>query len=312
MGAALVAGTAASIAACSSPDSTSPASDAGGSDGGAAKDSAEVLSGVTVSGEVGQEPSIALSAPLSFTGSHSALVSSGSGTVVTEDSTIITRSAFFDPSTGDLLASQWASSAFGVFQVNAETIGPEAATFFVDKTAGSRFLMAGEAGGQQVIQVGDIDGVALQRADGTAEPLPPELPSFTLGEDGSPTLDAPPTGPAPTAQITALAQRGSGREAAVGDTLVMHYRGWTWEGEEFDSSWGRGTPFSFVLGQGQVIEGWDSGLVGVAAGSQVVLALPPAVAYGNEGESTSELAGKTLLFVADVLYVASPSALEVQ
>src|SRR5690625_6332175 len=78
----------------------------------------------------------------------------------------------------------------------------------------------------------------------------------------------------------------------------MHYTGWTWsDGEQFDSSWERGAPFSFVQGAEQVITGWDEQLLDVPVGSQVMLVIPPEDAYGDQGE----LAGETLVFVIDIL-----------
>src|SRR5699024_11741363 len=75
------------------------------------------------------------------------------------------------------------------------------------------------------------------------------------------------------------------------------------DGSQFDSSWERGAPFGFVLGQGQVITGWDESLVDAAVGSQLMLVIPPSEAYGDQGE----LAGETLIFVVDVLDAARPA-----
>ena len=103
--------------------------------------------------------------------------------------------------------------------------------------------------------------------------------------------------------------RGTGEPTSAGDTLTMMYTGWNWDtGEQFDSSWDRGAPFSFVQGQGQVIAGWDENLLDIPVGSQVMLVVPPVDGYGEE-EPTDEnpLGGQTLLFVIDVLN-AQPAA----
>src|SRR5699024_12630017 len=95
-----------------------------------------------------------------------------------------------------------------------------------------------------------------------------------------------------------------GDTARKGDYLTMQYTGWKWsDASQFASSWERGAPFGFVLGQGQVITGWDESLVDAAVGSQLMLVIPPSDAYGDQGE----LAGETLIFVVDVLDAARPA-----
>lgn len=100
---------------------------------------------------------------------------------------------------------------------------------------------------------------------------------------------------------------GDGPVTEAGQTLVMHYSGWKYsDGDSFDSSWERGAPFAFVLGQGQVIAGWDGPLAGQKVSDQLLLVIPPAEAYGEKGTSQSELAGETLIFVADILDAVAP------
>lgn len=309
------------LGACSGSSSrevngATQASDSGGkaaSDGGGDKrDEAHVLDGVKVTSGFGEDPALEFDAPLEFSEFHSAVVSEGDGAAIVEGDFIVTRSAYFDPESGDVLASQWEEGSYSPFKVDTKSVGDTATEFFTGLKEHARFLMAGVAGTQKqkVLQVGDVVGVALKRADGARKDLPPEVPAYTLAEDGAPELGGKPEGAAPASMLIAPAIEGAGPAAKKGDTLVMHYRGWDWEtGEEFDSSWGRGAPFSFRLGEGQVIKGWDEGLVGAKQGSQVALILPPASAYGDAGEGNQHpLAGKTLFFVADVLYVASPEA----
>jgi FKBP-type peptidyl-prolyl cis-trans isomerase len=74
---------------------------------------------------------------------------------------------------------------------------------------------------------------------------------------------------------------GSGDGVATGDTVAVHYIGATQDGVRFDSSYERGEPFSFTVGQGKVIEGWEKGLIGMKAGGQRVLVIPSDMAYGN-------------------------------
>lgn len=94
---------------------------------------------------------------------------------------------------------------------------------------------------------------------------------------------------------------GAGREAQVGDTLVVHYVGTLFNGKEFDSSKGRKIPFEFVLGDGQVIKGWDVGLVGMRVGGVRKLAIPPSEAYGDPGSPPTIPPKSPLYFQVELL-----------
>jgi peptidylprolyl isomerase len=97
--------------------------------------------------------------------------------------------------------------------------------------------------------------------------------------------------------------QGSGPAIRKGQLFVAQYVGVLWRtGKEFDSSWDRGQPVGFPIGVGRVIAGWDEKLVGVQAGSRVLLVLPPSKGYGPQGEPTAGIKGDdTLVFVVDVL-----------
>jgi peptidylprolyl isomerase len=110
-----------------------------------------------------------------------------------------------------------------------------------------------------------------------------------------------PSGTAPkTLQIKDIV-KGKGKAAKKGDTLSMQYVGISYStGEEFDASWDKGTPFSFKLGAGNVIKGWDRGIVGMKAGGRRQLTIPPNLAYGPAGSPPSIGANETLIFVVDL------------
>ena len=99
-------------------------------------------------------------------------------------------------------------------------------------------------------------------------------------------------------------QPGTGAEAQ-GGTCVMHYTGWLWtngaKGSKFDSSLDRGSPFSFRLGAGQVIRGWDEGVAGMKVGGKRTLLIPPALGYGARGAGGVIPPGATLLFEVELL-----------
>ena len=97
---------------------------------------------------------------------------------------------------------------------------------------------------------------------------------------------------------------GTGATAAVGDTLTVNYTGTLQDGTKFDSSLDPGrAPYTFVLGAGQVIAGWDEGLVGMRVGGKRRLTIPPSLAYGSQGRGSIP-PNATLIFDIDLLSIA--------
>lgn len=113
-----------------------------------------------------------------------------------------------------------------------------------------------------------------------------------------------PDGPPPTTLEAKDLIEGSGAVAKRGDLVTVHYVGVDYQsGEEFDASWDRGQPFPFQLGGGQVIPGWDQGLVGMRVGGRRELIIPPDLAYGPAGSPPAIAPNATLIFVFDLLAV---------
>ncbi|MCY7372861.1 MAG: FKBP-type peptidyl-prolyl cis-trans isomerase [Spirochaetaceae bacterium] len=118
-----------------------------------------------------------------------------------------------------------------------------------------------------------------------------------------PEIDFPEGPPPSDLQVTDVSE-GDGTEATSGSTAVVHYVGVAYStGEEFDSSWNRGDPFAFPLGSGNVIAGWDRGVVGMKVGGRRRLVIPPELAYGERGAGAAIAPGETLIFVVDLLDV---------
>lgn len=308
---ALAATAAIGLAACTDEGTDgNGASDAGGaSDGGGT--GGDPLAAVTVSDDLGAEPTVEFSAPLEITAADAKIVVEGDGDAIAEGDTLIWRHMYVDATTGETLQSWWEGAPAGGVQVTAEVIGQAAFDVFTAMTVGSRFVMAGwqqSSNGQaySLLQVADVDRVVSPlRAEGEPGSPSGDYPAVTLGDDGAPSLEAAPEGEAPTSTVREDLIVGDGDATREGDYLTMHYTGWKWsDGSQFDSSWERGAPFSFVQGEGRVIQGWDENLLDVPVGSQVMLVIPPAEAYRDQGE----LAGETLVFVIDVLDAAHTNA----
>jgi peptidylprolyl isomerase len=97
---------------------------------------------------------------------------------------------------------------------------------------------------------------------------------------------------------------GDGAEATAGTKVTVHYVGVAFStGDEFDASWNRGEPFTFKLGKGQVIPGWDNGVAGMKVGGRRKLTIPSAMAYGARGAGAVIKPHEPLVFVVDLLAV---------
>lgn len=113
-----------------------------------------------------------------------------------------------------------------------------------------------------------------------------------------------PTGAPPTDLVAEDLVAGTGDEATAGSTVDVHYVGVAWSTQrQFDASWDRGKSFSFPLGAGRVIRGWDDGVAGMRVGGRRRLTIPPQLGYGDRGAGGDIKPGETLVFVVDLLAV---------
>ena len=133
---------------------------------------------------------------------------------------------------------------------------------------------------------------------------------FSLAAAGSAVAAAPAAPAARAAQLQTIdTVVGKGKQAASGNTVVVHYTGWLYEpkapkgrGKQFDSSVG-GDPFTFPLGMGGVIKGWDQGVAGMKVGGKRTLIIPSELGYGQRGAGGVIPPGATLLFDVELIDV---------
>jgi peptidylprolyl isomerase len=138
-----------------------------------------------------------------------------------------------------------------------------------------------------------------------------DAPPAADGEQPAPAAETPqkpkvtiPDGPPPKELKIEDLEEGSGPAAKKGDRVSVHYVGVSYSnGKEFDSSYDSGQPFDLPLGGGQVIKGWDQGIVGMKAGGRRKLTIPPELGYGAAGYPPDIKPNETLVFVVDALSI---------
>lgn len=156
-----------------------------------------------------------------------------------------------------------------------------------------------------------VEGVVPNHATGEevdSDQLDDRLPEVSLDENQAPSI-ATPEGNPPEELLVDVLKQGDGREVQADSNVTVQYRGVSWSnGEEFDSSWGgenTGQPISYGLNQ--VISGWQEGMTGHNVGSQLLMSIPPELAYGEAGTEGIE-PNETLVFVVDIVHSADPIA----
>ena len=164
---------------------------------------------------------------------------------------------------------------------------------------GTAALVAGcgSSGGSSTITIGNESAAANKLVEHTVVVSTPT--SGPLATE--PTITVP-KGPAPKTLQTKEIVTGTGTEAQTGDAVTVNYVGALYStGKVFDASWKRKEPFSFTLGKGQVIPGWDEGVAGMKVGGRRELIIPAELAYGKQGRPPTIPPNSPLIFIVDLL-----------
>jgi len=273
------------------------------------------LAEVKVTGAEGEQPKLKFAKGLSVKKTASLEVTEGTGEEIAKGTRILFDFVAVNTRTKKKLQSSYgdtpASVTLDKTQVPTGLVKALAGT-----AVGSRVLVAfapkdgltegleGTKKTDTLLFAIDVRGIytPLTRAEGEAVTPPGGLPTVELGADGAPTITIPGSDPSATLVVQPLI-KGAGAVVTAGQTITVHYTGVIYAGNtKFDSSWDRGTPIDFGIGQSQVIAGWDEGLVGQTIGSQVLLVIPPDKGYGESGQPNAGISGTdTLVFVVDIL-----------
>lgn len=162
----------------------------------------------------------------------------------------------------------------------------------------------GIGGKDNIVLVYDVVGQMADKVEGTQKSVSKDLPQVKYNDDKPATITIPKGAKKPKKLVTETLIEGDGKTVKAGDTVYVSYTGAAWDdGKVFDSSLkeGRG-PFSFAVGQQQVIPGWDKALEGAKVGDRLLVVVPPDEGYGKEGTPDKSIKpNATLVFTLDVL-----------
>jgi FKBP-type peptidyl-prolyl cis-trans isomerase len=299
--------------------STSPSGSASASATGPTVASNSV---VTASGTFGKAPTVTIPAEQAASALFTKTLIQGTGPTMTTSDSLVGNFVLYDWSgtTHKLLGSTYSSGSPTLF---SSSLLPGLQKALIGQKVGSRVLAVippadgfGSNGNSQIgvsgtdtlvfvvdmIQdIGNKAGVSgTQTSNGGSG-----LPSVAAATGKAPTITIPAGNPPKTLQVKTLI-KGTGPKVTKGQLIVVQYTGVIWRTKKvFDSSWSRSEPFGVNIGEGQVIKGWDTGLVGQTVGSRVLLVIPPVDGYGASGSSQAGInATDTLVFVVDIIAAA--------
>lgn len=296
------------LAACSGgaegddPTATPSATTADEAAPTASPEDVAALEGVTVEGTGGETKVTLPGSPFSVSAAVARVLDEGTGEEIADGDLIALHSMWVNGADGATQSSTYTENKPENIVVSAQALAPVLTDILVGGKVGMRFAFAVPTGEDSAsVAVAEVVSKQAARAEGTAVAPVEGLPTVTLADNGAPSLE-PAGGDAPTTLTVQPLLDGSGPAVTAGQTVLVQYTGWLWDGTQFDSSWERGTPYPVEnIGQATVIDGWNEGLVGQKVGSQVMLVVPPDKGYGAEGQGETIPGDATLVFVIDIL-----------
>ena len=260
------------------------------------------LAAVKVDGPFGSAPTITLTQPFTVSTTVARVVAPGTGEDLKKGQALQINYVAVNGKDGSAVDNNYTTKP-DVFVLGEADLMAAINDVLVGQKVGVRALVAVVDTTNQTTTVLSMDVISaktiLSRAEGTTVAPVGGLPAVTLASNGAPSV----TLPAATKPATLVAQdliTGAGQAVQSGQTITVHYTGWTWDGNKFDSSWDNGSTYSTTIGSGQFPKGWETGLIGKAVGSQVLLVVPPDQGYGTTTNGPIP-GGSTLVFVVDIL-----------
>lgn len=271
---------------------------------------------VEVVGERDGQISLSFPTPLNAEQTQSTIIELGNGPEFTGGANVSFQYSVYNATTGEEIAampfdSEEIASAFvaegSTPNFCASLAGiPEGSSLVSVMTAEDFHASSGRpefgiAPEDNVVFYFELEQIALPKANGDSRTAQAGYPTVILTTAGQPGIQ-PLGAEAPTEFMRNVLIEGRGQEIELGDTVTVHYSGWTWDGVQFDSSWDRGVPAEFQVANGALIDGFVEALDGIKVGSQVVAVIPPDKGYGESGTGSIP-PNATLIFVVDVLAI---------
>lgn len=283
-------------------------------------DGPETFAAVEIAGEPGAAPEVTWKDQMAADEPEVKVLVEGDGETVKAGDSVLTHLWVGNGYSREQTYSTWDEGGAQQVTVDEEQLSPIFLEAIEGQKRGSRVAVAASAeeafgeGGNPGLGIGNKDTVlliadlaadALTGPEGARRPAPRWVPRLT-GPSKAPTGFSFRGVPAPSAALRkAVLIKGEGPKVEKGQTITVDYLGQVYGGKKpFDESFSK-EPTSFPIGVGGVVKGWDQGLVGVPIGSRVILAIPPKLGYGKEGNKGAGIKGTdTLYFVVDILGAA--------
>jgi peptidylprolyl isomerase len=278
------------------------------------------LESLSIEGEPGANPEVTWDGELQATDVESKVLTEGEGDEVESGDQVFVHIWIGNGATQEMAYSTYDGQEPQLLTVDDQSLSPLFLEGVEGHTIGSRVALAASAEtafgpeGNTALGIGNKDTILTvidiisgigDGADGKELKAPAWAPGLQGDEDAPTGLDFAGT-PKPTEKLQqAVLVQGDGAVVAQGQTIAVNYLGQVYKGAKpFDESF-TGNPASFQIGTGAVIKGWDQALVGKTVGSRVIMAVPPKIGYGEQGNKSAGIKGTdTLYFVVDILGAA--------
>lgn len=267
------------------------------------------VAGIDISGPLGAAPTVGVSQPIEVSVPVGRVDVEGTGEVLTEGFYATYHYAMYDGDDGTLLGDTWTLGSPDRMMVGSFNNINALNDVLKDQRVGVRVILATPAEGPAdssarrsgTLMVIEVTDIRPGRAIGTEVELPEGLPEVERLSFGEPRVTVPEGLEKPSELLVQPLIQGAGPVVESGDFILMHYKSYVWGGTVVDSTW-IGQPTPTPIGTGDLIKGLDQGLIGQNAGSQVMIIIPPELAYGSEGYQRIP-ADATMIVVVDIIEI---------
>jgi FKBP-type peptidyl-prolyl cis-trans isomerase len=269
------------------------------------------LKDITVDGKMGKKPKVSFDSPLVIDKTEKKVLEQGKGDKIADGEQVTAQMTLVSGTSGKVVESSYDSKSPAGFPMDKEQISEDLYNALEGVKVGSRVMISLNGSAEQgepsqtLVYIIDVEKSEkpLDRAEGKKADQSDSPVTVDWAKDGAPSISKP-EGKKPKDLETYTTIEGDGPEVKKGQSVAVKYSGWLWDDTKkpFDTNWKKGgQPFLVSpVGEAQVIDGWNEGLIGQKVGSQVVLVVPPDKGYGEQGNESIP-GNSTLIFVVDIL-----------